>query len=141
MPAYGASALVEYRHAAGSQALIARLLQLLTLLLILSGMAACAGPLDPSALQRMKHVVSDIEADRLTSADTAYAIISLPDEYRDLSAGGEIVVSRESGFFEVVFFTRRGVVDDYEGVIFTADPPLRADPLGGVLRQGRVASP
>lgn len=59
--------------------------------------------------------------------------VRLPTEFASLSDSGEIVITRWNGSLDVVFFTRRGVVDDWEGYVYAADCRLTEDPLGGVL--------
>ncbi|PZD96978.1 hypothetical protein DNH61_04850 [Paenibacillus sambharensis] len=50
------------------------------------------------------------------------ALIQLPDNYKKLSkGGGEIVIEGNGSDVQVLFYTYRGVIDNYAGFIYTAD--------------------
>jgi hypothetical protein len=77
-----------------------------------------------SKLDRREEVVREvmsgaIKEDVAGSRDLA----QLPSEYGDLSAGnGQIVIFRDSGTVDVLFFTYRGILDNYSGFLYREDP-------------------
>lgn len=60
-------------------------------------------------------------------------IIKLPEKYKQLSrGGGEVLVERKDGVTKVLFFTFRGVLDNFAGFIYKSDntEPLKSDFYG-----------
>jgi|GEM_PF-806373 len=52
--------------------------------------------------------------------NTSDRVVSLPEQYKKLSkGGGEIIVIEDDKEMQVLFFTYRGVTDNYSGFIYT----------------------
>lgn len=48
------------------------------------------------------------------------SLIHLPDDYTDLSkGGGDIIVEKEGEDYSILFFTFRGVLDNFSGFVFS----------------------
>jgi hypothetical protein len=112
-----------------------RLTPLLVTVLVLS--PACSAPGIPDDEARRAEIVRAVTAGELAPAANEQQAVRLPSDYEDLSAGGEIVVTRWNDELRVVFFTRRGVVDAWEGYVWSDDCELDEDPLGGLLHEVR----
>lgn len=64
------------------------------------------------------------------------ALIHLPDKYEKLSkGGGEIIVEGSGQDIQILFFTYRGVVDNFAGFIYTANGSRPDEMLFGDLIQ------
>ena len=107
-------------------------------LVAVGGCDAAVGGRD--AQSRRQEVVRLVQSGELGSPAGEQQAIRLPDEQRDLSDGGEVVVTRWDGRLRVVFFARRGILDQWEGYVWTYDCALDEDPLGGVLYESRAIS-
>ena len=73
-------------------------------------------------------VVKSVEEGEISPDDQGHVL--LPQEYRHLSkGGGEIMIDTSDGVTRVFFFTFRGVLDNYSGVMYRSDdkPPQSGD--------------
>lgn len=63
--------------------------------------------------------------------------LALPDRYRHLSAGGgEVLVEQTGGTTYVLFFTDRGILDNFSGFVYKSDSDFltQDDMLGGFVK-------
>jgi hypothetical protein len=59
--------------------------------------------------------------------------VQLPQKYQYLSTGGgDIIIEKQDGVTSILFFTYRGVLDNYSGYVYRSDnsPPPEDDLLG-----------
>lgn len=82
-------------------------------------------------LSGREKVVSMIQAGELTpNGDNR--LISLPQKFKYLSNGGEVLVEQNGENLKVFFFTYQGVLDNFMGFAFISDnTPLVNDSFGG----------
>lgn len=60
--------------------------------------------------------------------DQAFEVLELPDPHQSLSkGGGEIIIAGNGQQLHVLFYTYRGVVDNYAGFFYSADGSLPKD--------------
>lgn len=80
--------------------------------------------LDFSINQLKREEVVQKVLDRSLSPNVSHhaSLIRLPQEYRKLSkGGGEIVVEEDGETCQILFYSYRGVVDNYAGFVYTSD--------------------
>ena len=68
-------------------------------------------------LEERQAVVQLVETGKLGQND---GLVKLPEPYRDLSSGGEVLVQRESGATKVLFYTFHGL-DSFGGFLYKSD--------------------
>ncbi|WP_138416636.1 hypothetical protein [Aquibacillus sediminis] len=63
-------------------------------------------------------------------------LIELPTKYRSLSSGGDVVLEKQSDRLSVLFFTSRGVLDNFSGFVYSenGEEPDRRD-FGGDFKE------
>lgn len=82
-------------------------------------------------LDRRQEVVVSVDSGALKpNVSHNSSLIRLPEKYRDLSkGGGEIVVEHQGDTTMILFFTYRGILDNYSGFVYRSDntePPENA---------------
>ncbi|WP_051286843.1 hypothetical protein [Paenibacillus taiwanensis] len=80
--------------------------------------------LDYRSHKAEREEVVQLVLDGLLKPNVSYntTLIHLPDKYKQLSkGGGEIVVEGRGQATQILFYTYRGVVDNFAGFIYTAD--------------------
>ncbi len=69
-------------------------------------------------LEKREEVVKMVKSGEIDFKDPYDLDIALPFNYTRLSEGGDIWVEGESEYLSVLFFTFRGLVDSFEGIIY-----------------------
>jgi hypothetical protein len=112
-----------------SVVLLIVVLRLVWFLLVMTGVPWIPAREDQSGRAA---VVEQIMAGRLAIATGSDDVIHLPIQYADLSMRGVVHVYRnDAGGVGVLFITRNGVIDHYEGYVYQASGAVEDDPLGG----------
>jgi hypothetical protein len=107
-----------------------RVIFALICLAAVTGCSLVSGPSEVTDVRR--EVASLVERGELGDPSLEFELVRLPSNYSGASETGEIVVTRETGTLVIVFFTRRGLLDSYEGVAYVpSGRSLAVDPLGG----------
>lgn len=96
-------------------------------------LVACSPTSSPSEAALLREeVVSLVTSGELGPQGVVDDEVELPENLAEASEGGSIAMTRndEDGL-TVVFFSRRGVVDDWTGYVYRSEEGVTDDPLGG----------
>lgn len=67
-------------------------------------------------------IISLVESDNLKiDSSKGNSLVELPSKYKHLSSGGEIIVERNSSSTSILFYTYRGVLENFSGFIYSSD--------------------
>lgn len=78
-----------------------------------------------------EEVVSLVRSGELGPQGVVDDEVELPENLAEASEGGSIAMTRDRDGLTLVFFSRRGVVDDWSGYVYRSEGVVTDDPLGG----------
>lgn len=122
----------------GKYALIPILIHVLTVIIVISVpftniVVDLNFKVNNSERQKVVSLIED--SDIQTKSSTGSYLIELPREYKHLSSGGQIVIEKNESNVSILFYTYRGVLDNFSGYIYSANGFLREDIFYGDYKQ------